>query len=139
MSVTHNHFQAPLGLDGIKKWRKKHILFKIVLRFIVDLIQEAHKVSNEGTHADLTLNNLAFNSKIKYFLLLLIFRAQSKRNGHSWKKQHLNGEDDYIRNPKCSIKTQKIRFLAVECIHLPEVHTDTHRLTFHGGCQGESG
>lgn len=53
-------------------------------------------------------------------------------------KQHLNGEDDYIRNPKYSIKTQKIRFLALECIHLPEVHTDT-QLTFHGGCQGESG
>lgn len=40
-------------------------------------------------------------------------------------KQHLNGEDDYIRNPKYSIKTQKIRFLALECIHLPEVHRHT--------------
>lgn len=88
MSVTHKHFQAPLGLEGIKNGGKNTLcskLFFIFKSFIVDLIQEAHKVSNEGTHADLTLNNLAFNSKIKYFLLLLIFRAQSKRNGHSWK------------------------------------------------------
>lgn len=63
-------------------------MFKIVLhfqKFHLDLIQEAHKVSKEGTHADFTLNNLAFNSKIKYCLLLLIFRTRSKRNGHSWK------------------------------------------------------
>lgn len=89
MSVTHNHFQAPLGLEGIIKMEEKNTLcsklFFIFKSFIVDLIQEAHKVSNEGTHADLTLNNLAFNSKIKYCLLLLIFRTQSKRNGHSWK------------------------------------------------------